>query len=129
MTTLEKFVDAGFRALLLCSAMYVGAEYSPYVLRVADKIKNRIIPGSSMHNFKSSTSNQKALQPCGPIMPPLSLANSDPRLYNAILIEEYVSANNSAYGAVPSRNYNQSQSHIQSQYDQQTDDGANTNGD
>jgi len=82
--TLEKIVDGGFRALLICSAIYFGAKYSPYVMKIADKVKERIIHGSSRGEQIAKEQIERYRDP------PESLRHSDPRLYNAILIDNMI---------------------------------------
>lgn len=83
--TLEHLVEGTFRALLICSAIYFGAKYAPYVLKLADGIKEKIVPGSAtQHNMLLVPGELKIV--------PESLQYSDPKLYNAIHIDRYVTS-------------------------------------
>jgi hypothetical protein len=83
MASLEKIVEGTFRALLLCSAVYFGAKYASSVLAVADKVKEKIVPQQYLQKNQTLQNSSNEV--------PLSLINSDPRLYNAIMINRYMS--------------------------------------
>ncbi len=88
MSTPEKLVEGAFRALLICSAVYFGAKYSPYILHIADNVKERIIPGSSHHSTNSDDAVGNGYQRFQD--PPQTMMRTNPRLYNAITIDNLV---------------------------------------
>lgn len=96
--TLEHLVEGTFRALLICSAVYLGAKYSPYVLKLADKVKTKIIPGFVSSSIPLIPNELKEI--------PESLQYTDPKLYNAILIDRYVTSNaNRKVNRTPNNDY------------------------
>lgn len=85
--TLEHIVEGTFRALLICSAVYFGAKYAPYVLKIADNVKSKIFSKNvDSYTAVQIPNEQKEL--------PEALQFSDPKLYNSILIDRYVSSTN-----------------------------------
>ena len=80
----DKIVEGAFRAVLICSAIYFGAKYAPYVLDLADKVKAKVFP-----QLCNKTPLNQALD-LYRADPPQSLMQSNPRLYNAITIDNFV---------------------------------------